>query len=56
LENGIVWHFKDVSPYNNYTVLVKEFEVFKNIIDEKQNLNPEKNPTKRLTFGDAIEL
>jgi hypothetical protein len=53
LENGIVWRFKGVSPYNDYTVLVKEFEIFHNTVNE---INPEKNPTKRLTFGDAIEI
>lgn len=51
LEKGIVWRFKGVSPYSDYTVLVKEFEVFHNSNNE---VNPEKTPTKRLTFGDAI--
>ncbi|MFY7938285.1 MAG: hypothetical protein ACOVOQ_12965 [Flavobacterium sp.] len=54
LENGIVWKFKDISPFDNYTVLVKEFEIFGNILPSE--FNPEKNPTKRLTFGDSIDF
>jgi hypothetical protein len=51
-KGGVLWTFHGHAEIENYSILIKEFEIFGNSSPEA---DPEANPAKRLVYGDVIE-